>query len=177
MENKRVIKGHARPYRFFSRFLIAGYIVLFIPPLLLLLIILSSLLVGGEPVMGLASLIALLVYTVQLIRGYQNLSKETPGSFTASAVGIDFTGTDTVIGWNQVRKWSRKRKGILVILEAGPYRSLQTFSGQVLGHDDGFAFLLRPDINSQDKNTAYSELIQLLNQNTKDRKKGDHDHV
>lgn len=177
MENKRVIKGHARPYRFFSRFLIAGYIVLFIPPLLLLLIILSSLLVGGEPVMGLASLIALLVYTVQLIRGYRNLSKETPGSFTASAVGIDFTGTDTVIGWNQVRKWSRKRKGILVILEAGPYRSLQTFSGQVLGHDDGFAFLLRPDINSQDKNTAYSELIQLLNQNTKDRKKGDHDHV
>ena len=177
MENKIVIKGHARPYRFFSRYLIAGYIVLFIPPLLLLLIILSSLLVGGEPVMGLASLIALLVYTVQLIRGYQNLSKETPGSFTASAVGIDFTGTDTVIGWNQVRKWSRKRKGILVILEAGPYRSLQTFSGQVLGHDDGFAFLLRPDISSQDKKTAYSELIQLLNQNTKDRKKGDHDHV
>ncbi len=127
--------------------------------------------------MGLASLIALLVYTVQLIRGYRNLSKETPGSFTASAAGIDFTGTDTVIGWNQVRKWSRKRKGILVILEAGPYRSLQTFSGQVLGHDDGFAFLLRPDINSQDKKTAYSELIQLLNQNTKDRKKGDHDHV
>lgn len=177
MENKRVIKGHARPYRFFSRFLIAGYIVLFIPPLLLLLIILSSLLVGGEPVMGLASLIALLVYTVQLIRGYRNLSKETPGSFTASAAGIDFTGTEAVIGWNQIRKWSRKPKGILVILKSDPYGQQLSFPVRVLGHDNGFAFLLRPDASQSDKETAYTQLIQLLDQNTKDRKERDHDHV
>lgn len=177
MENKRVIKGHARPYRFFFRFLIAGYIVLFIPPLLLLLIILSSLLVGGEPVMGLASLIALLVYTVQLIRGYRNLSKETPGSFTASAAGIDFTGTEAVIGWNQIRKWSRKPKGILVILKSDPYGQQLSFPVRVLGHDNGFAFLLRPDASQSDKETAYTQLIQLLDQNTKDRKERDHDHV
>ncbi len=176
MENEIKIKGSVRPHRCASRLHIAAVMMAVINIVLIFLAALS-LIVAGEPLLAAGPLLGLLISAIRIIRSSRKPSKADPRSFTASAAGIDFTGTDTVIGWNQVRKWSRKRKGILVILEAGPYRSLQTFSGQVLGHDDGFAFLLRPDINSQDKNTAYSELIQLLNQNTKDRKKGDHDHV
>ena len=168
MENEITMTGSVRQYRLVSRFLIAKYIILFIPLLLVLLMALS-LFVAGEPVIALGPLMVLLIYGIQLIRASRKLAKETPHSFTVSSDGINFIGTGTVIGWNQVRKWSRKPKGVLVVLNAGPCCYHQSFAARVLGHDNGFPFLLKPDASHKNQEAPYEELMQRLHQNTKDR--------
>lgn len=67
MENEITMTGSVRQYRLVSRFLIAKYIILFIPLLLVLLMALS-LFVAGEPVIALGPLMVLLIYGIQLIR-------------------------------------------------------------------------------------------------------------
>lgn len=90
MENEITMTGSVRQYRLVSRFLIAKYIILFIPLLLVLLMALS-LFVAGEPVIALGPLMVLLIYGIQLIRASRKLAKETPHSFTVSSDGINFT--------------------------------------------------------------------------------------
>ncbi|WP_290431833.1 hypothetical protein [Faecalibaculum rodentium] len=172
MENEITMTGSVRQYRLVSRFLIAGYMILFIPPIVMFLLLLASFLTG-EIVMGTASLIALLICVIQLIRASRKVSKEMPRSFAVSDAGIEFIGTGTVIGWNRVRKWIRKPKGILVVLDAGPCRQHQSFSARVLGHDNGFPFWLKPDATHQNQEAAYEELMELLDKNTKDKKEID----
>lgn len=176
MENEIKIKGSVRPHRCASRLHIAAVMMVVINIALIFLAALS-LIVAGEPLLAAGPLLGLLISAIRIIRSSRKPSKADPRSFTASAAGIDFTGTEAVIGWNQIRKWSRKPKGILVILKSDPYGQQLSFPVRVLGHDNGFAFLLRPDASQSDKETAYTQLIQLLDQNTKDRKERDHDHV
>lgn len=176
MENEITMKGSVRPYRFVSRLHVAS--VLYLVTILILVFLMTlSLLVGGQPVIAIGPLLGLLAGTIGTIRSVKKPSKTEPRFFAASPAGIEFTGTDAVMDWNQVKWWSRKRKGILVILKSHPFRRPLSFPNRVLSHDNGFAFLLKPDTGQKNKDTVYAGFVHLLDQNTKNRKETGRDHV
>ncbi|WP_276923764.1 hypothetical protein [Faecalibaculum rodentium] len=115
MENEIKIKGSVRPHRCASRLHIAA-VMMVVSNIALIFLATLSLIVAGEPLLAAGPLLGLLISAIRIIQSSRKPSKADPRSFTASAAGIDFTGTEAVIGWNQIRKWSRKPKGILVIL-------------------------------------------------------------